>query len=317
MKTLSIVIPVFNEGDNVDIMCRQVLEVCAHALPQYAVEIIFTDNCSTDDTYERVTRCAATDPRVKGIQLSRNFGYQASILTGYLNASGDAVIQMDADGEDPPDIIPELVTQWEQGNQVVYGIRVTRQESRFMQWQRAWFYKLLKHISSVDLPPGAGDFRLLDRVVIDTIAARFHERNPYLRGLVSFIGFRQTGIPYHRGRRMKGVSKFDYFDYLRLAWDAITSFSRVPLKAVSLMGFWMSAMSVAGALFYLGLFLSKRVPVQGFTTTILVLLLVSGIQLLSLGIMGEYLSRIFDEVKGRPRSVVARSIGFKDPPHSA
>jgi dolichol-phosphate mannosyltransferase len=317
MKTISVIIPVYNEGENVDAICSQVMDVHARVLGRYALEIVFTDNASSDDTFARIERLAGANPHVKGIQLSRNFGYQASILTGYLNASGDAVVQMDSDGEDPPEMIPEFVALWEQGFQVVYGVRISRQESAPMQWQRMLFYRILKRISSVDLPRGAGDFRLLDRVVVDTLVSRFNERNPYLRGLVSFIGFRQTGVPYHRGRREKGPSKFGYFDYMRLAWDAITSFSRVPLKFVSYLGCGMSVVAGLGAVFYLVLFAAGRVPIQGFTTIILALLLLSGIQLLSLGILGEYLSRIFDEVKARPRSIVARSTGFSEPPRSA
>lgn len=317
MKKISVVIPVYNEGDNIENIYHQVVDVFEKHLSRYALELIFTDNCSTDDTYTRVKRLVATDTRVKVMQLSRNFGYQASILTGYMNASGDAVIQMDSDGEDPPEFIPEFVQYWEQGYQVVYGIRVTRQESKIMQWQRNIFYKLLKKISTIDLPPGAGDFRLLDMRVVDSLRVSFKERNLYLRGLVSFIGFRQIGLPYHRGKRTKGQSKFSYFDYFRLAWDAITSFSHMPLRIVSLIGLCFAGVAIAGAVFYLTLYAFGRVPVRGFTTLILVILLVSGIQMICLGIVGEYISRIFDEVKERPRSIIAESAGFEKPPRSA
>jgi dolichol-phosphate mannosyltransferase len=317
MKKISVVIPVYNESENIDTVYRQVVNVFEKRLPHYALEIIFTDNCSTDDTYTKVKCLVATDTRVKALQLSRNFGYQASIFTGYMNATGDAVIQMDSDGEDPPEVIPEFVQYWEQGYHVVYGTRVTRQESKIMQWQRNFFYKLLKKISTIDLPPGAGDFRLLDMRVVDTLRISFKERNLYLRGLVSFIGFRQIGLPYHRGKRTKGRSKFSYFDYFRLAWDAITSFSDIPLKIVSLLGLCMAGVAIAGAVFYFMLFAFGRVPVKGFTTLILVILLLSGIQLVCLGIVGEYISRIFNEVKARPRSIIANSAGFEKPPTSA
>ena len=317
MKKLSIVIPVYNEGDNVDHMYQRVVKVFENHLYKYAFEIIFTDNYSKDDTYNRIKHLVEIDTRVKAIQLSRNFGYQASILTGYINASGDAVIQMDCDGEDPPEAIPEFVHYWEQGYQVVYGIRVTRQESKIMQLQRNVFYKLLKKISTIDLPQGAGDFRLLDLCVVDTLRMSFKERNLYLRGLVSFIGFRQIGLPYHRGKRLKGNSKFSYFEYMRLAWDAITSFSHMPLKIVSLTGLIFAGVSIVGAVYYFALFALGRVFVKGFTTLILVFLLVSGIQLIGLGIVGEYISRIFDEVKERPRSIISKSAGFEIPPRGA
>ena len=317
MKKISVIIPVYNEGDNIDNIYRQVVEVFKKRLSCYALEFIFIDNCSIDDSYIRVKHLVETDTRVKAIQLSRNFGYQASILTGHINASGDAVIQMDSDGEDPPEVIPEFVQYWEQGYYVVYGIRATRQESKIIQWQRNVFYKLLNKISTIDLPPGAADFRLLDRCVVDSLRANFKERNLYLRGLVSFIGFRQIGLPYHRGKRAKGESKFSYFDYFCLAWDAITSFSNMPLKMVSFIGLCIAGLAIVAAVFYFSLFAFGLVAVKGFTTLILVIFLTSGIQLISLGILGEYISRIFNEVKERPRSIIAKSAGFKKPPMGA
>jgi len=317
MKTISIVVPVYNEGENVNSIYLDIVKLFEHDLSQYNMELIFSDNSSTDDSYSRIQRLSSSDARVKGLRLSRNFGYQANILTGYLNTSGDAVIQMDSDGEDPPDIIVQFVKQWEAGYDVVYGVRLTRQESQFIQWQRRLFYSMLNWITSLHLPPGAGDFRLLDRIVVTTLCERFKERDPYLRGLVSFIGFRQIGIPYHRGKRLRGPSKFSYLDYVQLAWDAITSFSQVPLKLISAFGFCLSTIAFIASVFYFVLYLTGNVPVKGFTTLILILLFVSGVQLLCLGIMGEYIARIFNEVKGRPRSIVKESCGFITPPRSA
>ncbi len=317
MKLISIVIPVYNEGENVDTMYARVSAVFAGELSRYDCEIVFSDNCSTDDTYARIERLHAADARVKGLQLSRNFGYQANILTGYMNARGDAVVQMDADGEDPPEVIVQLVAEWQHGCQVVYGVRIKRQESVWMQWQRRLFYGLLNRIAAISLVPGAGDFRLLDRAVVDILCQRFLERNPYLRGLTSYIGFRQAGVPYERGRRLKGASKFSYMAYVRLGWDAITSFSHVPLKVVSALGLAMSAVALVGIVFYFGLFFAGMVAAKGFTTLILVILFLSGTQLLCLGILGEYIDRIFDEVKARPRSIVTSSCGFQGEVRSA
>ncbi len=317
MKTITVIVPVFNEGENVDIIYSGIVEVFERDLSQYRLEIVFSDNGSGDDTYARIMRLSEVDERVKGIRLSRNFGYQANILTGYLNASGDAVIQMDSDGEDPPSVIVEFVRQWEAGYNVVYGVRISRQESAFIQWQRRLFYSMLNRITSLRLPPGAGDFRLLDREVVTILCERFGERDPYIRGLVTFIGFRQIGVHYHRGKRMRGPSKFSYFDYVHLAWDAITSFSQVPLKLIAVVGFCLSGLSVLASLYYLGLYITGNVPVKGFTTLILILLFVSGVQLLCLGILGEYIARIFNEVKARPRSIVTDSCGFSTPPRSA
>lgn len=313
---ITVVIPVYCEGENVDQIYGEVARVFERDLPQHELEVLFCDNASEDDSFERVQRICARDRRVRGVRLSRNFGYQANILTGYANAMGDAVVQIDADGEDPPDLIPEFVKRWEQGCQVVYGIRTVRREPRWLVWQRKLFYRLLRRISSVEIPPDAGDFRLLDRAVVETLCRRFGEHNPYLRGLVSFIGFQQVGIPYERRPRARGRSKFSYLRYLSLAWDGITSFSRVPLKLVSALGFLMSFFALIGILAYLVKFALGLIPVRGFTTLVLLLLLLSGIQLLSLGILGEYLGRIFDEVKARPRAIVARHCGFESEPRS-
>ncbi len=317
MKTITVVIPVYNEGENVDFIYHDVIDVFERDLPNYNLEIIFSDNCSTDDTYTRIMLLNASDTRVRGIRLSRNFGYQANILTGFFNASGDAIVQMDSDGEDPAAMIAQFVHQWEAGYDVVYGVRASRQESIIIQWQRRLFYTTLNRITALRLPPAAGDFRLLDCKVVSILCAKFGEHDPYLRGLVSYIGFRQIGLPYHRGKRLRGPSKFSYFDYMRLAWDAITSFSQVPLKSIAIAGIFLSGLSVLASLFYFGLYISGNVPVKGFTTLILILLFVSGVQMLSLGIVGEYLARIFNEVKSRPRSIIAESCGFPIPPRSA
>jgi len=317
MKTISVVVPVFNEGENINLIYKAIVEFFENNLSNYKLEIIFSDNCSDDDSYSRIVDLSKLDERVKGIRLSRNFGYQANILTGYLNARGDAVVQMDSDGEDPPSVILEFVRCWEKGYKVVYGIRISRQESQLMQFQRKLFYSLLNYITSLHLPPGAGDFRLLDRAVVEALCERFGERDLYLRGLVSFIGFRQIGIPYHRGKRIVGPSKFSYLEYFHLAWDAITAFSQVPLRLISSIGSVVSGISALAMLFYFGLYFSGNVPVKGFTTLILILLFVSGVQLLSLGILGEYIARIFNEVKARPRSIVTESCGFSSPPRSA
>lgn len=317
MKKISIVIPVYNEGPNVEMIYGEVCLVFEQGLKEYELEIIFSDNCSSDDTYARIKKLQATDSRVRGICLSRNFGYQANILTGYLNATGDAVVQLDADGEDPPELIKELVRLWEEGSQVVYGIRVKRQEAAWLQWTRNIFYSLLQRISEVKLPPGAGDFRLIDRSVVAVLADRFPESGLYLRGLTSFIGFRQVGFEYERKARASGKSKFSLLQYFLLAFDAITAFSKVPLKLVAAAGVILSLTALFGGVIYLVLHLSGQIVVRGFTTLILVLLMVSGVQLMALGILGEYIARIFDEVKARPRSIIAKHCGFTNPPESA
>ena len=310
-KQISVIIPVFNEGANVDAIYQRVRQVFAKDLPGYEYEVIYSDNASTDDSYDRIRALAQVDERVRGIRLSRNFGFQANILSGLMNASGDAVVQLDADGEDPPEMIPILVQKWVEGYEVVFGIRKVRQEGWLLTALRKIFYRVLHRIADIKVPIDAGDFRLIDRRVADLIRGRFGEYNPYLRGLISYAGFRQIGIPYERMARISGESKFTLGAYLRLALDAATSFSRFPLKLVSVVGLILSLFSFLGIMFYLVAYTLGAIPVKGFTTLLLLLLLVSGIQLLSLGLLGEYIGRIFDEVKRRPRLIIADAVGFK------
>jgi polyisoprenyl-phosphate glycosyltransferase len=313
-KLLSVIIPVYNEGENVEFIYNQIDYLSVGDLKSHHFEILFSDNGSDDDSYQRIRDLASRDNRVKGIRLSRNFGFQANILSGLLNASGDAIIQLDADGEDPPGLIARFVEKWEEGYDVVYGVRVKRRESAWLTLSRKLYYRMLHGVSDVNLPVDAGDFRLIDRKVADVICNRFMEHNPYLRGLVSFAGFKQCGVPYEREARKTGRSKFSLSSYIVLALDAITSFSRIPLKLVTMVGVFLSVMSFVGAILYFITWLFGDIPVRGFTTLLLVLLLVSGIQLLSLGILGEYIGRIFDEVKNRPRTIVQDYCGFGSKP---
>lgn len=316
-QRISVIIPAFNEGANVDLIYGRLNQLFDHALRDYEMELIYSDNASNDDTFARIREISKRDGRVRGIRLSRNFGFQANILSGLMNATGDAIVQMDADGEDPPEIIPAFVAKWAEGFDVVYGIRKTRREPLRLTLQRKFFYRFLNLIADIRMPLDAGDFRLIDRRIASIIRERFEERNPYLRGLISFAGFKQMGIPYTRESRAIGKSKFTFSSYLSLALDALTSFSRVPLKLVSAMGLLMSFLAFAAMVGYFILYLLGRIPVQGFATLILVMLLVSGVQLLSLGIVGEYICRIFDEVKHRPRTIIAESCGFDEKPKEA
>ena len=316
-RKISIIVPVYNEGENVDAIYARIAALFSGALSGYDLELVYSDNASTDDSFERIRRLAAQDKRVRGLRLSRNFGFQANILSGLVNATGDAVVQLDADGEDPPEVIPSLIQKWEEGFNVVYGIRTNRQESKLLTLQRKFFYRLLQKIADIHVPVDAGDFRLVDRRVARLLRDRFQEHNPYLRGLISYAGFRQTGVPYAREARASGVSKFSFWSYLSLAFDALTSFSRFPLKLVSLIGLVISFLSFVGLFCYLAFYLAGMIAVRGFATLILVILLMGGIQLLSLGVTGEYICRIFDEVKKRPRTIVAEHCGFDGEPEEA
>lgn len=303
MKKISIVIPFFNEEENLQRIYDELATVRHGALKHYAFEIVFMDNHSSDRSFEIATRLAGQDPVVRVFRLSRNFGYQANILTGLQSCTGDAAIQLDADGEDDPALIPTLVQHWESGYDVVYGVRSHRVESRILTLQRKFFYRLLNSISSVPIPIDAGDFRLMDRKVLEALKS-FKEANPYLRGLIAYAGFRQLGITYARRPRFRGVSKFSWWDYFSLAWDGITSFSAKPLRLATWFGFGLSTLSFLAGIFYLILFLAGGVAVPGFTTLILVHLFLAGVQLLSMGLIGTYVGAIFHEVKQRPRSII-------------
>ncbi len=299
---ISIVIPAYNESANLPLILEEVQTLRA-VETNYDFEIIIMDNHSTDSTPQVAMNFASQDPAVRLIRLSRNFGYQANILTGYMNCKGAAAVQLDADGEDDPALISTFLRKWEEGYKVVYGVRTQRQESWFRILQRKIFYKIIARLSTVDLPVDSGDFRLLDRCVLNSMA-QFSETALYLRGMMSYIGFKQIGIEYARRKRYRGESKFSFWDYLTLALDGVTSFSQKPLYAVVQLGSIISLLSFIGMVYYLGLYLVGRVDTPGFTTLVLIQLLMTGVQLICLGINSVYVGRIFAEVKQRPRSIV-------------
>lgn len=303
MKTISVIIPFFNERESLNQIYSELLDAYRMHFSRYRIEIILMDNHSTDGSHAIAVEIARGDERVRVIRLSRNFGYQANILTGYLNACGDAVVQLDADGEDDPRLIAELIKHWEQGFKVVYGVRKSRVESSFISMQRKFFYRLVSALSPHPVPIDAGDFRLLDREVVHALS-QFKEANPYLRGLITLIGHSQVGIPYERRQRFGGNSKFSWWDYLQLAWDGITSLSRAPLAFAGWLSVAFLFVSFAGFVFYLILHFAHGRVIPGFTTLVLVQFFVTGMQMLILGIFGTYLGRIFDEVKARPRYIV-------------
>lgn len=303
MKTLSVVIPFYNEGENVDRIYHELVDAHGRLFATYRLQVVFMDNHSDDGSFARAVRIAHGDPRVKVIRLSRNFGYQANILTGLLACTGDAAVQLDADGEDDPALIPKMLALWESGNQVVYGIRRHRCESRLLTWQRKVFYRILRLGSGIDVPLDAGDFRLIDRSVI-AVLRDCREANLYLRGLVAYAGFSQVGFEYDRRPRLSGSSRFTYLGYWRLALDGITSFTDLPLQFAAWLGTFLSAGSLFALLFYLVYHFTVGTRAPGFTTIILTIFFLAGVQFLFMGILGTYIGRIFVEVKRRPVSVI-------------
>ncbi|MGE3261035.1 MAG: glycosyltransferase family 2 protein [Bacteriovoracia bacterium] len=309
-KKLSIIIPVFNEAENITRIYEELCSVRTSSLAPYEFEILFMDNHSEDASFSTIASLAQNDSSVRVIRLSRNFGYQANILTGFRNCTGHAAIQLDADGEDDPALIPALVKRWEEGFKVVYGIRRKRFESIFLSWQRKIFYRLLRWLSSVPIPVDSGDFRLIDRQVIECLRS-FDEANPYLRGLIAFAGFRSTGVPYDRRPRYKGQGKLSWWSYVFLGIDGICSFSKKPLAVATWAGLFL--FGAGGVLFGFQLWKMPHMEetVSWAPFLLSTQLLVGGIQLLCLGIMGLYVGRILDEAKGRPISVIENTLSSK------
>ncbi len=307
-RLLSIVVPVFNEEDNVDPLYSAVSRVMSCLADRYDYELIFTDNHSTDGTFERLKSLALADSRIRIYRFSRNFGFQRSIYTGYVKAQGDAAVQLDCDLQDPPALIPEFIKRWEEGYQVVYGIRRSRTEAGWMGALRKAFYRIIDRLSEDRLPLDAGDFRLVDRRVLDELR-KIDDYQPYLRGTIASMGFNQTGIPYDRTERVRGKSKFPLRDLLGLAVDGLLNHSIVPLRIATFTGLSISVLTFAGLVVYLaGKLLFGQAWPAGFATTTILILLSISLNALFLGIVGEYLGRIYKQVKKRPLIIIENEI---------
>ena len=314
-RILSICVPVFNEKDNVSHVVQEVERVFADELSRYQLEIVFTDNASTDGTWEMIRELAKTKPHIRGYRFSRNFGYQNSIFAGLSMATGDAIIELDADLEDSPRVIPKFVKEWEAGYDVVYGVRSKRHEPWMMRSLFSLFYWLMNRISDIEIPRQAGDFRLIDRKVANMLTS-LGERNLYLRGLVSYLGFKQTAVPYERDPRAAGQSKFNLLRYVIMGVDALTAFTKTPLRMIGLLGVVLFILSMAlAANFFFGK-IFHGVPVQGFTTLVVLILFLHSMTFIFLGVLGEYLSRVFDDAKNRPRAIIAESTHGGDFPRA-
>lgn len=302
-KLISILIPFYNEEKTLEKLFTELKDVEKELLDEYNFEILLLDNHSNDTSVTIAKDLSVKFQNVKLIRHSRNFGYQANILSGYNKCNGDAAVQLDADGQDDPKLIKKFIKNWEMGYQVVYGVRKKRKESFINSILRKIFYRLLYNIADLNIPIDAGDFRLIDRKVIN-ILNNFKEKNIYLRGLISYIGFNQLGVDYERRERKKGVSKFNFVQNLKLAFIAITSFSKKPLNVIFYIGLVVFFISLLLSIFYLVLFISGNIEVRGFTTLIIIFLLFFGITFLFLGIISLYLGQIQDEVKRRPLYII-------------
>ena len=301
-KKISIIIPFYNEKNNLPLILADVKKL-VEIESNYDFEILLMDNNSNDGSSLIAKQEVKNFKNSKYIKLSRNFGYQANIKAGYDNCTGDAAIQLDADGEDDPKIISEFLREWEKGFEVVYGIREKREENLFLSFLRNIFYSFLKKFSEIDIPDKAGDFRIIDRKVINFLK-KFDEKNLYLRGLVSFIGFKQKGLKYNRKKRFSGQSKISLFKYFDLSMAAITSFTKTPLIIIFGFGMFTFLTSIILLIIYLTMFLSGNITEPGFTTIILIQLFFFGILMLLIGIVAIYVGYILDEVKKRPTYII-------------
>jgi glycosyltransferase involved in cell wall biosynthesis len=299
---LSLVVPVFNEEESIEIFLTSVEPFLERAGLRF--EIVFVNDGSRDDTLARLLECGASDPRLRVVNLSRNFGKEAALTAGIDHARGDILIPMDIDLQDPPDLIGPFIERWRAGYDIVYGVRSTRTwDTMSKRVSASWFYWAFNTMSPVRIPPNVGDFRLVDRRAIEVLR-QLPERNRFMKGLFAWVGFNAIGVPYERPQRAAGSSKFNLWRLWNFALDGVVSFSTVPLRASFYGGLVIAAVAVLYALFIIGRVLIFGIDTPGYASLLIAVLSLGAIQLVSIGIIGEYLGRLFLEVKGRPIYVV-------------
>lgn len=310
-KLISIVVPCFNEQEVFEETYKRLTDTFAQLdASRYTYEIIFVNDGSKDNTAQLIQTKVKADARIKGINFSRNFGHQIAITAGLDNCKGDAAVVIDADLQDPPHIILDMVKKWEEGYDVIFGKRRDRAgESAFKLVTAKYFYRFINRLSDVDIPLDTGDFRLMDRAALDQFLS-MRETYRFVRGMVAWIGFNQTFVEYDRESRFAGSTKYPLKKMLRLASDAILSFSNTPLKIATFVGFITSLMAFAGILYALYMRLFTDNFVEGWTLLMISVLLIGGIILLVLGIIGEYVGRIYGEIKRRPLYIIKDKLGF-------
>lgn len=312
---ISVVIPVWNEQEVIPVLYERLVQTMESTGERW--EVIFVNDGSRDRSLELLTDLSRRDVRVKVLNFSRNFGHQIAITAGFDYADGDAVIVMDADLQDPPEVLLRMIARWREGYDVAYAVRTKREgETKFKLWTASAFYRLIRYIADVDIPLDAGDFRLMDRKVV--LAMRqLREKNRFMRGLSSWVGYKQIAVEYERAARYAGETKYPLRKMLRLANNAITSFSHVPLQLAMYTGFFFAGLAGLGIVIAIVLRLFGHDTLTGQATTLVSVLFLGGIQLIFLGIIGEYLGRIYDEVKNRPLYLIADAYGFEAAPTPA
>ena len=318
--SLSIVIPCFNEEEVLPLLERRLFETLQALSPDW--EVIFVDDGSTDGTYEALAATHAREPRAKVVRLSRNFGHQTAVWAGLHYANGDVVAVLDADLQDPPELLASCLERWREGYDVVYAVRQKRKEGLFKRAAYAAFYRMLRFASDVHIPLDSGDFCVMDRSVV-RVLRQMNERQVFVRGMRAWTGFRQIGLPYERPGRAAGESKYPMGRLMKLAVDGILSFSAFPLRIATWIGLAWMLFAFLSILFVLAWRIWKfefvgmvASDVPGWASTVMITLLIGGVQLFLIGVMGEYLGRIYEEVKHRPRWIVSDSLGLQRPPDS-
>lgn len=312
MKKISVVIPMYCEEEVADICYKRVVNNLKKLSDKYNYEIIFINDGSKDSTLEILKKIASNDDNVKIISFSRNFGHQAAVTAGIRNVTGDAIIIMDADLQDPPELFEGMIEKWEDGYEVVYGKRKTREgESIFKLLTARMFYNTLNKLSEIEIPKDTGDFRLVDRKVIDVIAT-LPEHNKFLRGLFSWVGFNQYAYEYNRVNRVAGKTKYPFKKMFKLATDGILSFSAKPLKIVGAIGIFSVIVSIIILIYSIVSYMFKLNSLTpGWTSIMCTMTFIGGIILISLWMIGEYIARIYEESLGRPEYIIDELINFK------
>ena len=306
---ISVVVPCFNEAAVIVETYRQLVQAL-EAIPNTDFELLFVDDGSHDSTLTQLRHLQTSDSRVRVVALSRNFGHQMAVTAGLEHAGGDAVVLIDADLQDPPDVIQRMVGRWRDGVEVAYGVRGEREgESNFKRWTASAFYRWINRVSDVAIPLDTGDFRLMDRKVVDALL-EMPERDRFVRGMVAWLGFRQEAVTYRRAARFAGTTKYPLAKMIRFAADGILSFSLVPLRLAIWMGFTAAGLALLGIIYALVLRLWTSIWVPGWTLLFIGLSFIGGVQLVFLGIIGEYVGRVYGEVKRRPLYAVRERAGF-------
>ena len=308
---ISVIVPCYNEEEVIGETHSRLASLLGQ-LDGFDYELIYVDDGSRDRTPELLQQIHASNSRARVLRFSRNFGHQVALTAGLEHASGAAVVVIDADLQDPPEVIPEMVARWRDGYEVVYGVRTDRPgESSFKLWTAKIFYRLINRLSETKMPLDAGDFRLMDRKVVDALLA-MPERDRFVRGMVSWVGFRQIAVLYARAPRQAGTGKYPFLKMLKFALDGVLSFSLTPLRLAIWTGFLAILMAVAGIIYAVLLRLYTTDWVRGWASLFVAILFMGGVQLISLGIIGEYIGRIYGEVKQRPLYLLREKVGFEN-----